>query len=54
LICFSVAATVLCRLLVKERLASLMCYFTNRNIKTAPAEVLTVSPFTGADPAFAQ
>jgi hypothetical protein len=30
-----------------------MCSTLQIGIKTAPAEVLTVSPLTGADPAFA-
>jgi hypothetical protein len=36
---------------VKENSVFYVLYFTNQ-VKTAPADVLTVSPLTGAEPAF--
>jgi hypothetical protein len=47
---FSVAAIV--SLACKGDSIFDMLYFTNRNIKYSSADVFTVSPFTGAEPAF--
>ena len=50
---FSVAATVLIPCACNRKIASLICSTLQIGIlKTAPADVLTVSPFTGAEPDF--